>query len=167
MKFSIDIKLEVDQKQFNFHINNVYHGKIHSIVPFDGKVTITGDFTLAEKTEIENYYISLPLFEEDYTEELYKQKYIESSKIGQEHVSSVTSKVALKITTLKVSVEESEVYKLGEEKTFIDLKQGEFYTAYQSHITFTPISELQVIYNETTQFMKDFINSNYPTEYNI
>jgi hypothetical protein len=66
MKFSINIKLEVDQKQFNFHINKFYHGKIHSIVPFDGKVNIIGDFTLSEKTEIENYYISLPLFEEDY-----------------------------------------------------------------------------------------------------
>ena len=88
MKFSIDIKLEVDQKQFNFHINKVYNGKIHSIVPFDGKVTIIGDFTLAEKTEIENYYISLPVFEEDYVITQLMNAYEQKEKDDQQSKDS-------------------------------------------------------------------------------
>jgi hypothetical protein len=162
MKFSIDIKLEVDQKQFNFHINKVYDGKIHSIVPFDGKVTITGDFTLAEKTEIENYYISLPLFEEDYVITQLMNGYEKKQKDGHNYYNLKRSELVESIITAVRT--EAEAFEIDTKLVNVKnaLLTGDWKTA-QTYLGLTVVegAYTQSLKDEFDTEIQDYINANY------
>jgi hypothetical protein len=162
MKFSIDTKLGVDQKQFNFHINKVYHAKIHSIVPFDGKVTIIGDFTLAEKTEIENYYISLPLFEEDYLIAQLMVSYEQKEKDGHTYYNLKRSELVESIiTAVRTEAEAFEIdTKLKNVKE--SLLTGDWKTA-KTYLGLTIVegAYTQALKDEYSLEIQDYINANY------
>jgi len=57
MKFSLPINTEAYQKQFNYHIKNLYN--IQSIIHTESEVLIVANITEEKKTEIEDYYNSL------------------------------------------------------------------------------------------------------------
>ena len=162
MKFSIDIKLEVDQKQFNFHINKVYDGKIHSIVPFDGKVNIIGDFTLAEKTEIENYYISLPLFEEDYLITQLMNNYEQKEKDGHNYYNLKRSELVESIITAVRT--EAEAFEIDTKLVNVKnaLLTGDWKTA-KTYLGLTVVegAYTQDLKDEFDTEIQDYINANY------
>jgi hypothetical protein len=162
MKFEIDIIEEVDQKQFNYHINKVYHAKIHSIVPFAGKVTITGEFTLAEKTEIENYYMSLPLFEEDYVITQLMVSYEQKEKDGHTYYNLKRSELVESIiTAVRTEAEAFEIdTKLKNVKD--SLISGDWKTA-QTYLELTVVegAYTQALKDEYNLEIQDYIDANY------
>ena len=162
MKFEIDIIEDVDQKQFNYHINKVYHAKIHSIVPFAGKVTITGDFTLAEKTEIENYYISLPLFEEDYLITQLMNNYDQKEKDGHNYYNLKRSELVESIITAVRT--EAEAFEIDTKLVNVKnaLLTGDWKTA-QTYLGLTVVegAYTQSLKDEFDTEIQDYINANY------
>jgi len=162
MKFEIDIIEDVDQKQFNYHINKVYHDKIHSIVPFAGKVTITGDFTLVEKTEIENYYMSLPLIEEDYVINKLMVSYEQKEKDGHTYYNLKRSELVDKIN--KAEITESDAFTIDTKLKDVkdSLRSGDWITA-NSYLSIEPVEGpfTQVLKDEFTLEIGEYITNNY------
>ncbi len=108
MKFQIDTKEEVDQKQFNFNINNNYD--IQSIVSFDNKITVTANITEAEKTEIINYYNSLSSDTSSdipYSLKKYMNDYDIKEKDGHEYYNKKRSELVLSIINLERTEQEA------------------------------------------------------------
>ena len=98
MKFEIDIKQEVDQKQFNFNINNNYD--VNSIISYDAKITVTANVTESEKIEIVNYYNSLTSdtsSDEPYSLHKYMSDYSTKESDGRYYYNKKRSKLVIAI----------------------------------------------------------------------
>lgn len=169
MTFEINLIQEVDQKQFNYHVKNLHGEKINSIIPYKGKITIKGDLTEEEKTEIEVYYASLEggLADLDYSQQQAKDQYIKNADTGKDYVFEISSKLLVMVYSGQVSIDQAEAYGNTCEKINKDLNQGYFHTAYLEHSSITPITEIVSLHEEIRIFIKNYINTNYSEIFHV
>lgn len=163
MKFEIDIREEVDQKQFNFNINNNYD--IESVISYDGKIIVTANITEAEKTEIISYYNSLgsdTSSDIPYSLQKYMNSYDVKEKDGREYYNKKRSELVLDIVTaVRTEVEAFEIdTKLKNVKD--SLLTGDWKTA-KTYLSLTVVegAYTQELKDEYNSEIQEYINANY------
>ena len=168
MKFEIDIKEEVNQKQFNFNIKRDF--EIESIVCYKEKIQISGKISEDQKETIISYYDSLITdFSQDteYLKHFLKEKYILNAENGKDFVFENTAKLNILIQSGALTIEEAENYGEQVDKATNELLKGYFHSAYTKHVNVEVPNGLTVFHQEATDFIKNYINTKYPINFHI
>jgi len=163
MKFEIDIREEVDQKQFNFNINNNYD--IESIISYDNKIIVTANITETEKTEIVNYYNSLTSdcsSDVAYSLQKYMNSYDVKEKDGHDYYNKKRSELVIKISTGVITSEEAFQIDTKLKNVKDSLRSGDWITA-NSYLSIEPVEGpfTQDFKDEFTAEITDYITNNY------
>ena len=170
MKFSLPINTNAYQKQFNFHIKNLYD--VQSIIHTEIEVVIVANITEPQKTEIENYYNSLNGFASFYLDPEYgdvfvANKYGVNEDNGRLYNHLITAKITNMVTGGLITPEEAEIYSSETYKTRSLLREGYWNSAYYELISKTVDPKLSTITNEAIEHIKDYVNDKYPDNFNI
>jgi hypothetical protein len=163
MKFEINIREEVDQKQFNFNINNNYD--IESIISYNSKIIVTANITETEKTEIVNYYNSLT---SDCSSDIpycllkYMNSYDVKEKDGHDYYNKKRSELVIKIVNGERTEEETFEIDTKLKSVKDSLLSGDWKTA-RAYLDLVIIEGpfTQDLKDEYYQEITDYIISNY------
>lgn len=163
MKFEIDIREEVDQKQFNFNINNNYD--IESIISYNSKIIVTANITETEKTEIVNYYNSLT---SDCSSDIpycllkYMNSYDVKEKDGHDYYNEKRSELVIKIVNGERTEEETFEIDAKLKSVKDSLLSGDWKTA-RTYLDLVIVEGpfTQDLKDEYYQEITDYIISNY------
>ena len=163
----LNINPLADGKYFNYWLHKNY--TIQSIVTYDGKVFINGDFTQNDEKDIVDFYNAmLPFqFEADYMVEFLKGKYALNAERGQEYANEISAKIVMLIEDNIISLEEAIVETEKNQKTIKELRQGYYHSAYLAHVAVTPIVAFSELHEEIKNNLKEYINNHYPVSFHV
>jgi hypothetical protein len=168
MKISIAINNSAHQKQFNYHIKKLYD--IQSIIHKQNEVDIVGNITNEQKLEIENYYNSLDgsfHLDAEYMQYFLKDKLILTAESGKDYIFEITARIHGLISSQLITIEQGENYLKGIDEVENELSKGYFHSAYFLHITYIPENQLLSLHEEIRIFIKNYVNTVYPPNFNI
>ena len=163
MKFEIDIREEVDQKQFNFNINNNYD--IESVISYNNKIIVIANITETEKTEIVNYYNSLT---SDCSSDIpycllkYMNSYAAKEKDGHDYYNKKRSELVIKIVNGVITSEEAFQIDTKLKNVKDSLRSGDWITA-NSYLSIEAVEGAftQALKDEFAGEIGEYITNNY------
>ncbi len=170
MEFSLPINIAAYQKQFNYHIKNLYD--VQSIVHKDDEVLIVANITEEQKTEIEEYYNSLNGFssfhlDPEFSDGWVASKYEINEEEGRKYNHLITAKITNMVTGGILTPEEAEQYSLDTYQTRSFLREGHWNSAYYELTSKVVDPKLSAITNEAIEKIKNYVNDKYPSNFNI
>lgn len=105
--------------------------------------------------------------DQNYLDKFVAEKYAINQTEGQLYKHLISAKITNMVTNEMLTAEQSQIYSAQTKEARNFLSEGYWHSAYFAHLSQTPDSVFEDIHLEVLNYIKDYVNSKYPTNFSI